>query len=653
MREFRVPRHTGSIGDTLIAWGLARLLVDLSKSRDVFLVSRPSDYLITAPLPDDSSLVLPAGAPSRLKWFYIEAKKPEEKPKNYNTKPTDIAVEIVDWGKLKEDRKRLRKVTFDQPADEWATSTQDLTHCDHYAYIPLPGTQIIGYDTLVHNVTRLIDGGQLPLLLSMYDSAKPLKRAEILQQLLHHFDAKILWANQHGFLFPGQNKGPTMRVIETSVPATGPGGKLRTVVIGRESKKEGQSLPDWAMVDWENVTTFEMYLAYVGFFHAARPLQVPEGKSAIRVVAVPEPDRVRATRFFDFLRNIRIPDSPSLDYLSASASLAYAERVLDYLTQTLGAQVRDQSTAVLQGVYLVHFWSPSGGTTFAPDRFTMAPIPSWLKVIAERFELAGAVEVIARHKAQLNALWSDQYNARLPQRERKLSERRKTNNGHVAAVQQAMASYARSLDGDIKAWFETVCAWGEVSRSKEIDLWPEEEIMMIVKAMEPEPRLVEIVTSDAFRAVAEAIRIATVDTYRLRREGRSTPFKYEGDLFTRLKSAAQRNRNDFARELHYFLSDYQEEAERRRPERQENEESRRRPAYPRRRIPEGFLTQWAIWLQRDDYETIAAALLAYGTSARGGQIPDAVSESDADETEGVAIALEEDDDNGYELEDEE
>ncbi len=139
--------------------------------------------------------------------------------------------------------------------------------------------------------------------------------------------------------------------------------------------------------------------------------------------------------------------------------------------------------------------------------------------------------------------------------------------------------------------------------------------------------LAEIIDHESFKAVARAIRQATVVPHyarlRQRQAGRGdgaatgdtgqniarSPFAAQYDLINTLLEANDRNRAEFEREFFQFVALYNDETMR------YNEKAR--PEQRRPLIREADLQQVFAWIERDTKGVVPLALLAFGSSVRG------------------------------------
>jgi len=569
-----VPKRTGTIGDTFIAWGLARFLEDLTRLRQVVIRDEGNGYRIDAPtVPLDATL--PPGALSRLRFLAGK------------NKPAPAGVLSVDWDAIKEAREQARLIRG-QGTEESPTSTESARDHPFFLCVTQPNPQWIGYNKLARQADLLATREGVRLVLMQFTRAptSPTENGKQLRSL--GIGVSDQRRNPHGFLFPGQNKAPTMRVL------TG------------DSSVGTPTTPDWQMTDWEHLTVIELYLAYVGFFAAGRPLR----GDGIRIIAVPEPVTVVVAPAFDVLREISGYAADSLAYMEAWAGLRYAQAALAYLSSVDLPGTNPDPRAVIRSVHLIRQWSPSGNT-FATDRVGVASLPTWSTPILQSRGARSTAEMLALHERRLRALWG------------------REDKERTAAARAAVEAYAHALSGDVGEWFAAVSGWFTVMRERDfpLTLWAWNEITEVATAMDRSVN--ETVRDPAFRAVADAIRQATVVAHYARERRKQSgaaprnPFDPRYDLLGSLLEAAQRSKNEFIGQLYEFVATYNDETMRR----NEDAGNYRRPL-----VRQEDLEAVQHTIEQDKRGVAMRALLAYGSSPKRREARAAEPESMETET---------------------
>lgn len=577
-----VPRRSGTPGDDLVAWGLALLVSELTGS-DVVLRDVGPQFSVASRLPLGDLMKRTAGfQPSqllRLPWLGSTEKR---------RRPPE-GIEWVDRDVLRDDFAQLQQARAGQATrpvdgDAPAVVLRDARARAYPLYRALtnPGTQWNGFNSLVEVVQRhLLTPEGLRLILQCYRAESPLDDGELDAAMRQIAISKKgdRWRNPPGFLYPGLNKGPTMR-LHGAFGTLGPA-----------------SAADWRMADRGDRSLVELYLAYVGYFHVCTLLEAKHG----RVVLVPAPGVVRVPSALTYLGSVRLGYSTVDEYLRARASLAYARAALRYW-QALQPPERPRFGGpqfVLRGVHLNRFWMPSGNT-YALARQTVAPVPAWLGTLAQQEGVEVAEATVRQHQQHLADIRGSF------QEERRLS----------SAQRAAITEYAASLGGDMRDWLTAVAHWFAVARSVEPDrsvpLWRTEEIRRLLMALDPSHDVLAMVGHPSFQHVVRAIRAATVfahlDRIKRRQGGRAVEqgFDPDYDLLTTLAEAAERGSAEFLRALFAFAARYNDQTMRR------NERVPPEQRRPMLRDPD--LSQVAAWVMADRRGLVPAALLAYGSS---------------------------------------
>lgn len=562
----RAPKRTGTMGDTFISWGLAILAADLTR-RQVVLRNTPAAYEVeiqASPeqIAEHATDYQPSAA-VMLPWLACAA--------SARVPPSSIGY-AVERDQLRDDFDRLR-ARGQQPGpdgDTPAVAANPLApKYPLFQVLTNPGTQWAGYNTLVEQSAQFCKPPGVAGLLAAYasDAAGIDLDAWIdgLMKRLGLRSSAARWRNPPGFLFPGSNKGPTMRVDREGV------------VVGQPNAL------DWMMADRGDLSTAELYLAYVGYFNVGTVHSYKGG----RVVSAPVPLRARVPRALTFLERVHsrsFPKSPPA--AAADAALAYADAALAYHADFAPGQALVPTELVINGVELAVFWMPSGNT-YAPQSATFAPLPLWLAPLyAVGFGIAR--ETIGEHRRQVRA----------------------AGGAESGEARDAMDAYLASLGGDVAAWLGVIPAWYRaVLAERFVGSWSTTEIERIAVALEPE--LADIIHDPAFEAVTGAIRRVTIQAHyarqnRQRGEGvissnrPGSPLSPQYDLVGSLQEAAARHPDEFLRELCEFIAAYNDEASRRQ----------------HRLVRKEDLEQLIAWLRADRRGLIPALVLAFGVAPR-------------------------------------
>jgi hypothetical protein len=609
--SLRVPKATGTHGDTLIAWGLALLSFDVLNSAGldcgIELRDESDVYSLRIEVEDEEAedeAIFTIHRASWLKWL-VSTDKGKAPHESYRGRTVDRDQLRADWERLRALRGQNAPVEGDAPV----TIGTDAHRYPLYQVLTNPGTQWAGYNSLVEALAPLMSEAGWQLILDMYHPTAPLGPEEIDARLraLGVTSRGSRWRNPPGFLFPGLNKGSTM-LLRTEA------GTL----IGNASS-------DWMMSDRGDRSIVELYLAYLGYFGFAQVLTSREE----RVVVVPAPWRVQITRARTIFNEVDLRYSNLHPYMESMAALRYAGKVAQYLRELLEEDPDDFEDAgtVLTGVHITHYWMPSGNT-YAPRYTGTVPMPRWLGPLRDE-DVGMARDTVEYHQSRLRQIRGRGDDSKLPE------ERR-----------EAIRLYERSLDGDAADWFHAVASWYPAGREAEPEnvgkyLWHREEVRRIAVAVKPE--ISEVIDSEAFTRVAQAIRNATVTAQRLSRKDRAvpedsdeagvpgeSPFSPQYDLVTALIGAADRHKLDFLQELYKFAARFNDEAMR--------PSTQKRAAYRPARIRAEDLEQITGWvLAEKERVLIPFALLAFGTSRRGNQQAetpqDGATESESDATD--------------------
>jgi hypothetical protein len=590
----RVPKSTGTHGDTLVAWGLARLssqvlghrveLHDRGGGFEIELRQEGTDLDKDFPIPETAQL-----------WWLSSTQ-------NNRFPPASFLGPRFDRDHLREEADRLREATraMTTPAGDAPLVTSDapvdVRLYPLYQVLTNPGTQWAGYNSMVESLQPLMTPSGWRLILDLYAPDGTLSPSEVDKRLkaagLTSRSAR--WRNPPGFLYPGLNKGPTM-LLRT---------EAGTLV--------GNANSDWMMSDRSDRSIIELYLAYLGYFGVAQVLTSREE----RVVVVPAPYKVQVPRAVGIFRHVELRYSGIYPYMAVMSALQYAEAVAKYLLDLRRAEPEVKlSGQVLTGVHISRYWMPSGNT-YAPRYTGSVPMPRWLEAV--RKEGIDAVrETVEYHRNRVRQV-------RGKGEERSLASERR----------RAIELYQRSLDGGAAEWFHAVTSWYAANREGGDDeallksLWRWEEVRRIAVASD-HPKINEIIDSEAFRQVAGAIRKSTVLASAARQRRKAgvlvegdgsaparSPFSPQYDLVTTLMEAAERHPMDFLQELYAFAARF-------------NDESMRQFGTEHRRalIRQDHLEQITEWVTAEGQRHVVPfALLAFGTSSKGNRPPEPTEE---------------------------
>lgn len=579
--SFRVSCTSGTPGDDCVAWGLAIFLTDLTR-KDVLLDAMGDHFRleVDASMEDllEACTLTEPGPDALIPWLA----SPEK-----NRLPPDAIRSSRDRDAMREAAKLLaqaRKLGTDKPADgDVPTVVVSEEGADRYPLfraLTSPGTQWIGYNSFAELVQqRLLSAEGRALVLHRYLADQPLSDAVMDTKLkaLGLRGVSERWRNPPGFLYPGLNKGPTMR-LRTDAGSIG-----------------GLGEPDWTLADRGDRDIIQLYLAYVGYFSVARILESKEE----RIVLVPSPAEAQVPQALSILDQAVPPYSSQEDYLLAKTSLAYAGAALRFW-EDLAVHGSGRYPQLLAGVHLGVFWKPNANT-YAPRRQSVAPLPSWLAPLRASTGFGTVREVLELHGrrlANVRGPWKD---------EKRLGPE----------CRQALDRYVISLDGRTADWLWAVAAWFPAARAAEgerrIALWTTDEIRRVLMATDMAPDIISIVDSGAFNRIASSVRRATVFAHYARldhkRGGGDTPaFNADYDLVTDLSEAAGRHPYEFLHRLFDFIARYNDETMRR------NEVARAHGQPMRPLVSERDLREFTGWVLSDRKGLVPAALLAFGTS---------------------------------------
>lgn len=566
-----------------MAWGLAIFLSSLS-DHAVFLRDEGAAFTVTmredlkslkgrlanvAPSTGDVDLVPP--------WMESPNKTHPSAVKHW----VDHEQLKQDYENLKKWRREHRNGGQEEPA--FTVRDQRAHRYRVYNVMTSPGKQWSGYNEFSATVQEhLANQAGWEVLLDVYARNQAASDEELDGMLttlaLRNKDKR--WYNPPGFLYPGMSEGPTMRFLRSN-----------GIPIG------AKRLPEWNSAKRGDRSLFELYLAYVGFFAVA---QVAEAKDR-RFVLVPCPAEVELPRGLNYLRDVQIVYMEPDDRFVVQASLGYGRAALNHWKEF--AERWGVGSLGLHGVHVNIYWKPNN-FTFSLQRATFAPLPTWLEAAAMK-GFSEATDLLKRHVKKLYAL------------------RDETD----PAARKGVEKYLLSLNGEVKAWLESVREWFRAGLRAErkdgvMSLWKAEDIRKVVDLLDRAGRLAAILDSESFRNVATAIHDATVRAhYARKREKKGFPPEY--DLMAELASAADRGTEEFLQALFEFVSRYND-VTMRMNERVDKEEHR--PM-----LREKDVDQVAKWVLEDRTGLLPAALLAYGSSLYGKEEPDVPAEGAVEE----------------------
>ena len=585
-----VPKTTGTQGDTLVAWGLAILAGEALGDARVILSNEGQNYRIESTVPYGQVEHRLEGfswqrlGRARLRW--LASKQKGRTPKD------EVALDWVERDELREDYLRFREqnramsrpLDGDTPAE---TTKGDAQLYPFYEVLTNPGTQWAGYNSFVERLYGLLTPDGLGALFAQYE-----EHADDLTNETGNLapgstqtpkrGARLPTFNPPGFLYPGMNKGPTMRVVDAQGMTVG-----------------SATAADWTLIDRGDRSLFENYLAYIGYFQVARIVTTKEQ----RIVAVPIPSRVQLRVILGRLPKRELEATNLTDYVAAYSALEYGRAALRYLVDLQGADASslERRGAALSGAHLSMYWRPNGNV-FAPKRMTQVTLPTWLPALRDE-SLDVALESLAEHQKQLKSVrgrWRD---------EKKLS----------AEQREAIAAYLHALNGDLREWFYAVASWFPAARAAaridwRVGLWSTEEVRRIALAMskqQGQESLAQIVDAPEFKRLASTIRMSTVVPHINRERSRKTggetlPWDIQYDLVRQLRGAAERGPEVFLGAFYTFIADY-------------NDETARPKTGRGRALARTDDLSWLSAKMGDPQlaKVLPAALLAFGTSLRG------------------------------------
>jgi len=576
--RLRVRKRTGTLGDTLIAWGLAIVAGDVTK-RDVVLSETPDAFEVAVratmeQLAEACAKYQPS-ARAMVPWLGSTEK---------GRFPPEGVQYVVDRDLVRDGHARLRELGQwpDAGGDGPAVSADPLA--PKYPLLQVltnPGTQWIGFNSFVERAQVFWSPTGVQALLGAFsDGMRDDRFDAALDEGMRRLGlaaAGERWRNPPGFLFPGSSKGPTMRVDR--------GG----AVVGQTAAL------DLLQADRGDLSTAELYLAYVGFFAVGVVLSYRGG----RVVAAPVPDRVGVPRVLGTLDRVRPRVFPTSSAATAAeGALGYGEAALDYVAGLAAeSQGPATTTIVLRGVEFAGYWMPSGNT-YAIDHVTFAPLPRWLGPLLQTRGYDAARAALAIHRQRVRAVG-------------------RTEGGEA---REAALAYREALGGDALAWLRVVPMWYRAVLAEQyVANWSVAEVEEVAVALQPE--LSEIIHDPAFESIAGAIRRSTVQAHYARKNRRAgeqgavtsdrpgSPLSPQYDLIGALQESAARHPEEFLRELCEFVAAYNDEAMRR----------------EQRLVRKEDLEQVVAWVTGDRRGIVPALLLAFGVSPRR-RVDDAVRE---------------------------
>lgn len=605
-----VPKDTGTPGDDSIALGLAHV-VNIVTGLEVRLDDAGNCFTITADGRIQPDAHRDPALPGRLRLTWIASTEKNKWPPEHlrsilAVKDRDVLKQQV----VAQRAARAATAAVQSGGELGVAASAEVAVYSHYVSLMNPNPTWQGYNKIVELSEHLLTPAGIAFLFQAYDATQPIP-AHLWPGYLQALGVPSgeCWHNPPGLCFPTMAKGPTMR--------------LRTLA-GRSIG--GGTTADWEMADRDDRALHEVFLAYRGYFNVAKISDSDDN----RVVVVPALNSVPIPTVMDALRSVTVTSSTVVPFLVARTVLDYARAMLGLLaeTQRLPADMEEREfVTALRGVHVTTYWKPNANT-FAVDRRLLVPLPGWLlPLYRQHGDQRVPRETLEQHRRRLDNIrgaWRD---------EKKLG----------GAAREAIDRYLESLSGNAALWFRVVAAWFPAARERDGDrwtLWTEEEVRRI--AVANDSKFAQTIDHPSFRAIADAIRKATVDAHFARRDrkhGRRvaadvvdaiqanprSPFSAQYDLMNRLLESSDRDRKEFTQELLKFVVLYNEETMR-------NMDKVEDPRQRRRMIRETDLQHVLSEIEHDTEGLVPLALLAFGSSLRGKTTADQDDRGDDDET---------------------
>lgn len=560
VRSFKLPKKTGTYADSLAAVGLERLL-DLLEAGPDKIRDRGGFYELTLRSPVDLQELDYESIHDDPGYQYVKLKDNFDAPSNHLDYPAGRE-RLLNYRQL---RDSLRKAAKGRLTEEQESQLKQVEPDPHWY--------------LYQNTNVLKGFGPYNKLHEEIRKAEPESFAASLRARL----ARLAFEGESEDASNGFD--PKIPSVQVFTPSVGKGlNEVKTAGVRAASLPTG-------FVDW-----FEEYLKYLGLEHSANARAVGDDIKLFVMV----PGEITAAALYGLSKiffRLNLPwSSAQIDIQSA---LGLAEGLSEQLTRGELEELDKTPREYVAGLQTAYFKSLGSARALANTGFV--GLPGWFPVTADNAD--EWLEILGEHRKILILLNEDRdEEAALLFLYRDFLSATNTNT-----LLEFLASYAT-----------------HVIRSRErkrfVRQFTTKNLRRLLVNMGE--KFKEIVDDPGFRAVAKAIRQATVTEQYHKSQGHQV-FDIEYGLFQDFKRKA-RFEKQFIAALSEFVNGYNYENARR------EEHLKGNPGRRRARLTVNDLDRVVELVDRYDPETVAMLLIAYG-SARDPRAPD----------EAVAPAVEE------------
>lgn len=581
--SFKLPKKTGTYADALSAVGLERLL-DFLGAGEARIRDRGGFYELSLAEPVVLEELAYEAVHDDPGYRFVKLKENSPAPPNH----LDYPAGRERWQSYKE----LKKSLGDHPTDE---QREQLRHAEPdsrwHLYQNVNVLQGFGpYNKLHEEITKsdLDSFGT-----TLHDKLANLAAGQDVGDVKGGFKPGALTLAQ--VFSPHLGKG--VSEPKTALPKDPPKDPSKISL-----KVAAKNLRTGEVMDW-----FDEYLKFLGLEQAANARAVgPKLKDLKLFVMVP--GDITASSLSDLSRKffrLRLPWSST--QIDIQGALGLAEGLVEQLArgdlEEFGKTPRDYVSG-LQTAYFKNLGSAKAlantGFVGLPDWFhiTEENANEWLEILDEHRKVLRLLDEERNEQAELLFLYRDFLSA--------------TN---VQTLLEFLAAYASHLMR-VGARADSPAKW-----RRNIRTFTTKNLRRLLVRSDKDPeemKLKEIVDDPGFRAVAGAIRRATVTEQYYKSQGKQV-FEIEYGLFQDFKRKA-RFRDQFIAALSEFVNRYHM---------QDARLYERKKGKPQRRwwpLAAGELDRVMELVDRYGSETVAMLLIAYG-SARNPRAPDEVAES--------------------------
>jgi hypothetical protein len=582
-KSFRLPKKTGAYADALAAVGLERLLDFLGAGR-ARIKDRGGYYELTFKKPVNLEALDYAAVHGDPGYRYVKLKENSPAPLNH----LDYPAGRERWQSYKD----LKKSLGDHPTDEQREQLRQAEPDSRWhLYQNVNVLQGFGpYNKLHEEITNSdVDGFSATL------------HAKLASLAAGQDAGRVKGVFKPGALTLAQafspHLGKGVSEPKTALPKTPPKDPSKI-----SSKVAAKNLKTGEVMDW-----FDEYLKFLGLEQAANARAVgPKLKDMKMFVMVPGDITasnlsVLSRKFFQ----LRLPWSST--QIDVQGALGLAEGLVEQLARGDLEEFGKTPREYVSGLQTAYFKSLGSAKSLANTGFVR--LPDWFHVTEENAN--EWLEILDEHRRVLRLLDEE----RNEQAELLFLYRDFLSATNVQTLLEFLAAYASHLIR-VGAKADSPAKW-----RRNIRTFTTKNLrrLLVRSGKDPEEmKFKEIVDDPGFRAVAGAIRRATVTEQYYKSQGKQV-FEIEYGLFQDFKRKA-RFSDQFIAALSEFVNRYHT---------QDARLYERKKGKPQRRwwpLAVGELDRVMELVDRHGSETVAMLLIAYG-SARDPRAPDEAAES--------------------------